>query len=681
MSNPLLESHLLPPFSQIEADQVVPAIKTLTDQIRAQVERLVEIPAEALNWQNFVAEAEPLGELLDQSWSVISHLNSVKSTPAFRDAHQEALVLLTAFGSEMGQNTRLYEGWNALSEKADTLGLCQEQRQMVENELRGFRLSGVHLPDDQKKVFSEISEKLAKLEAKFADNVLDATRAWSLLIENEDTLEGIPASVKVQLAAMAAQQGKQGWLVTLDAPVCMPVLMYANDRALRSQVHEAWQTRASEIGPNAGTYDNTAIMQDILRMRDELARLNGFDGYPEMSLFNKMADTPEAVVAFLLSLAEKSLPMARQELAELEAYAHSQGLDRLEPWDVSWCAEKIRLRDFDLDQEALRPWFPIDRVLAGLFEIVRRLFGIECVEVKRFDSYHTDVRLFEIRRDGACLAEFFLDLYAREGKRGGAWMGGARNRRYSEGTGLVTPVAFLCANFAPPADGQPALLRHDDVITLFHEFGHGLHHMLTRVNVPGVAGINGVAWDAVELPSQFLENWCWHSESLALISGHFETGEPLPTEMLNSLLAARHFQAGMAMVRQLEFALFDLEVHQRYPRGEGIYEVLDDVRQRVSVTPQASYARFPNSFSHIFAGGYAVGYYSYKWAEVLSADAFSLFEENGLFDPATGQRFLDTILSRGGSEQPDRLFEAFRGRAPDVEALLRHSGIVEVDAL
>ncbi|WP_158890067.1 M3 family metallopeptidase, partial [Pseudomonas sp. BAV 2493] len=494
---------------------------------------------------------------------------------------------------------------------------------------------------------------------------------------DEAALAGLPESAKAQLQAAAQAKELDGWLVTLEFPSYYAVMTYADDRALREEVYAAYATRASEQGPNAGQFDNGPVMEELLDLRQELARLLGYANYAELSLATKMAESSDQVLGFLRDLAVRSKPFAQRDLEELRAFAAEQGVQDLQSWDTGYFAEKLRQQRYSLSQEEVRAWFPVDKVLSGLFATVQKLYGIEIAELRDFEKWHPDVRLFEIKENGTSIGRFYFDLYARANKRGGAWMDGARDKRRDAQGRLIDPVAYLVCNFTPASPGQPALLTHDEVTTLFHEFGHGLHHLLTRVEHASVSGINGVAWDAVELPSQFMENWCWEPEGLALISGHYETGEPLPQELLAKMLAAKNFQSGLMMLRQLEFSLFDFELHASHGDGRSVREVLEGIRDEISVVRPPAYNRFPNSFAHIFAGGYAAGYYSYKWAEVLSADAFAKFEEEGVFNPQTGRAFREAILARGGSQAPMVLFVDFRGREPSIDALLRHSGLSE----
>lgn len=678
MTNPLLTMDSLPPFSQIQPDQVQPAVTQAIADCKQMIEDVLA-QKEPHTWDSLIAPLEEVNDRLSRIWSPISHLNAVQNSEALRAAHDACLPLLSEFQTYVGQHEGLYQAYLALSESDDFPRLDDAQRKEILNTLRDFRLSGIGLPAEAQQRYGEIQARLSELASRFSNNVLDATQGWHKLVTDEAELAGLPASAQAAARQMAELKGKEGWLFTLDIPSYLPVMMYADSRALRAELYEAFTTRASDQGPNAGKWDNSAIMTELLTLRRELARLLGFANYAELSLATKMADKPEQVVEFLTDLAAKSLPQGKAELEEIRAFAAEQhGQDELAAWDLAYYAEKLKQHKFSVSDEQLRPYFPAGRVVKGLFEVVKRVFGMKVRERLGIDTWHPDVRFYDIfDADDELRGSFYLDLYAREHKQGGAWMDVCLGRRYRQDGSLQKPVAYLTCNFNGPVDGKPALFTHNEVVTLFHEFGHGIHHMLTRIDVAGVAGINGVAWDAVELPSQFLENWCWESEALAFISGHYETGEPLPADLLEKMLTARNFQAAMQMLRQLEFALFDFRLHQTFDptRADQIPALLDEVRSQVAVMTPPTFNRFQHSFSHIFAGGYAAGYYSYKWAEVLSADAFSRFEEEGIFNPATGHSFLKNILEKGGSREPMELFRAFRGREPQVDALLRHSGI------
>lgn len=678
MNNPLLTMDSLPPFSQIRPDQVQPAV---TQAIADCKQKIADVLAQRdpHTWDSLIAPLEEVNDRLSRIWSPVSHLNSVLNSEALREAHDACLPLLSEFQTYVGQHEGLYQAYLALAESDDFPLLSGAQRKEIQNTLRDFRLSGIGLPAEAQQRYGEIQARLSELASRFSNNVLDATMGWSKLVSDEAELSGLPASALAAARQLAEHKGEQGWLFTLDIPSYLPVMMYADNRTLRAELYEAFATRASDRGPNAGKWDNSAIMTELLSLRRELAQLLGFGNYAELSLATKMADRTEQVVGFLTDLAAKSLPQGKAELEEIRAFATERhGQSELAAWDIPYYAEKLKQHKFAISDEQLRPYFPANRVVKGLFEVVRRVFGMKVRERLGIDTWHPDVRFYDIfDAEEELRGSFYLDLYAREHKRGGAWMDVCLGRRYRQDGSLQKPVAYLTCNFNGPVDGKPALFTHNEVVTLFHEFGHGIHHMLTRIDVAGVAGINGVAWDAVELPSQFLENWCWESEALAFISGHYETGEQLPADLLEKMLTARNFQAAMQMLRQLEFALFDFRLHQEFDPAnpELIPTLLAEVRGQVAVMTPPEFNRFQHSFSHIFAGGYAAGYYSYKWAEVLSADAFSRFEEEGIFNPATGQSFLKHILEKGGSKEPMELFRAFRGREPQVDALLRHSGI------
>ncbi|MFM5239885.1 oligopeptidase A [Aeromonas veronii] len=678
MNNPLLTMDSLPPFSQIKPEQVQPAVMQAIADCKQKISDVLA-QRDPHTWDSLIAPLEEVNDRLSRIWSPVSHLNSVLNSEALREAHDACLPLLSEFQTYVGQHEGLYQAYLALSQSDDFPLLSGAQRKEIQNTLRDFRLSGIGLPAEAQQRYGEIQARLSELASRFSNNVLDATQGWHKLVADEAELAGLPESVRAAARQMAELKGKEGWLFTLDIPSYLPVMMYADNRELRAEMYEAFTTRASDQGPNAGKWDNSAIMSELLTLRRELAQLLGFANYAELSLATKMADKTEQVVSFLTDLAAKSLPQGKAELEEIRAFAAEQhGQSELAAWDLAYYAEKLKQHKFSISDEQLRPYFPASKVVKGLFEVVKRVFGMKVRERLGIDTWHPDVRFYDIfDSEDELRGSFYLDLYAREHKQGGAWMDVCLGRRYRQDGSLQKPVAYLTCNFNGPVDGKPALFTHNEVVTLFHEFGHGIHHMLTRIDVAGVAGINGVAWDAVELPSQFLENWCWESEALAFISGHYETGEPLPADLLEKMLTARNFQAAMQMLRQLEFALFDFRLHQEFdPTNPAqLPALLDEVRSQVAVMTPPAFNRFQHSFSHIFAGGYAAGYYSYKWAEVLSADAFSRFEEEGIFNPATGQSFLKNILEKGGSKEPMELFRAFRGREPKVDALLRHSGI------
>ncbi|MBH3336080.1 oligopeptidase A [Serratia marcescens] len=678
MTNPLLTPFSLPPFSAIRPEDIVSAVQSALADCRAAVERVVAQPG-PFTWDNLCQPLAESDDRLSRIWSPIGHLNSVKNSPELRAAYEQALPLLSEYGTWVGQHEGLYQAYRSLKEGAAFEALSVPQRKAVDNALRDFELSGIGLSADKQQRYGEIVARLSELGSTYSNNVLDATMGWSKLITDEAELSGLPESALAQAQAMAQAKEQDGWLLTLDMPSYLPVLTYADNRALREEMYRAFATRASDQGPNAGKWDNSEVMAETLALRHELAQLLGFDTYADKSLATKMAESPEQVIGFLSDLAKRARPQAEQELAQLRAFAKQHyGVDELEAWDITYYGEKQKQHLFSISDEQLRPYFPEQRVVEGLFEVVKRIYGITAKERKDVETWHPDVRFFDLfDANGELRGSFYLDLYARENKRGGAWMDDCvGSLRKADGT-LHKPVAYLTCNFNRPLGDQPALFTHNEVTTLFHEFGHGLHHMLTQIDTAGVSGINGVPWDAVELPSQFMENWCWEPEALAFISGHYQSGEPLPKAMLDKLLAAKNYQAALFILRQLEFGLFDFRMHFEYSpeKGAQILPTLAEVKKMVAVVPSPSWGRFPHAFSHIFAGGYAAGYYSYLWAEVLSADAYSRFEEEGIFNAETGKSFLDNILSRGGSEEPMALFKRFRGREPQLDAMLRHYGI------
>jgi len=679
--NPLLDLSGLPRFDQILPEHVEPAVDYMLKRNRQQIKHLIEtvtIPG----WENFMAPLEQLDDELERVWSPVAHLNGVRDSDALRQAYQACLPKLSDYASEMGQNQGLFNKVLAIRDREDFETLDPARKKVIDNAMRDFKLSGIDLqPADQER-FREISSKLSELGNLFSQNLMDATDAWSVDITDMSELGGIPQNA-LELARQTAKTAEvEGWRFTLQGPSYLAVMSYADNAALREQVYRAYVSRASDVGPSAGEWDNSEVMLQLLSLRREEAHLLGFEHYGALSLATKMAETSDEVLGFISQLSEKSKPVAAREVEDLAAFASKHlAIDVLAPWDYAYASDKLRQHRYDFSQEALRPYFPLPKVLQGMFEIVARLFGIKVEEAAAPSTWHPDVQFFRIADEkNHTRGHFYTDLYARKQKRGGAWMADCAGRRMTA-DGMQLPVAFLTCNFSAPVEARPSLLTHDEVMTLFHEFGHGLHHMLTQIEVSGVSGINGVPWDAVELPSQFLENWCWEREALDLISGHIETGETLPEALLDKMRQARNFQSAMQMCRQLEFSLFDFLLHTEYdPAGsESIQHLLDRVRDQVAVIHPPAYNRFQHSFGHIFAGGYAAGYYSYKWAEVLSADAYSMFEEKGVFDRATGRRFLKNILEKGGSEEPMALFEAFRGRKPSVDALLRHSGLSPVE--
>ena len=677
MSNPLLTPTDLPAFSKIEPQYIEPAIKQLIEENRATVERVLKQPH--FTWENFILPLAEAGDRLSKVWSPISHLNSVKNSPELREAHQACLPLLAEYSTWVGQHQGLYEAYLQLKNSPEFANYSQAQKKAIENSLRDFKLSGISLPAEKQKRYGEIVARLSELTSQFSNNVLDATMGWEKIIEDESQLKGLPESALQAAKQSAESKGLSGYRFTLEFPSYIPVMTYCENRELREEMYRAFATRASDQGPNAGKWDNSALMQEILSLRVELAKLLDFNTYTELSLATKMAETPQQVLDFLTNLAQRSKAQGKRELQELKDFCKTHyNLTALELWDLTFYSEKQKQHLYAINDEELRPYFPEERVLNGLFELIKRIFHIRAVERHGVETWHKDVRFFDLIDDtNEVRGSFYLDLYAREHKRGGAWMDDCIGRRKTIDGNLQKPVAYLTCNFNRPLGDQPALFTHDEVTTLFHEFGHGLHHMLTKIDVADVAGINGVPWDAVELPSQFMENWCWEEEALQFISGHYQTNEPLPKEKLTQLLKAKNFQAAMFVLRQLEFALFDFRLHHTFDANKSnqVLDTLHQVKAEVAVVPTVDWGRMPHSFSHIFAGGYAAGYYSYLWAEVLSADAYSRFEEEGIFNAQTGQSFLDEILTKGGSEEPMKLFKNFRGREPQLDALLRHKGI------
>ncbi len=671
MDNPLLAAEPLPPFPRIRPEHVEPAVREALSGARVRLDR---IAAQAP--PTFAGVVEPLEELqhgISRTWSPVSHLNAVLNSEALRSAYNNCLPLLSGYQTDLAQSEPLYRAYRTIEERQGA-ALDPVQRRVLEHALRDFRLAGVGLGAADKQRFKQVMLALTGLQAKFEENVLDATNGWSCRLSDGAPLRGLNEMLIEQARRRARDQGVDGWILTLDQPTYVAVVTDAQSQSLRRAFYEAWTTRASDQGPNAGKWDNADVMEQILRKRYEAARILGFGNYAEYALATRMAHSVEEVLQFLEELSRAGRPEAEREFEELEAFAGA----RLEPWDVGFQAERLQRERYAISQEELRPYFPLPHVLPGLFEVAGRLFDVRIRERSGAPVWHPDVRFFEIESAaGRPVGSFYLDAYARPNKRSGAWMDECIGRKRLA-TGSALPVAYLVCNVLPPGAGRPALLTHDDVLTLFHEFGHGLHHLLTRVDYPSIAGINGVAWDAVELPSQFMENYAWHPEVLARISRHHRTGAPLPAQTQERLRATRSFHAGLQMMRQLEFALFDFRLHAEYSpeRGGCVREMLQEVRRRVAVVRAPPWNRFANSFTHIFSGGYAAGYYGYKWAEVLAADAFCAFEERGVFDRVTAQRFLDSILSRGGSRDVLEAFIEFRGRPPQIRPLLVQHGIV-----
>ncbi|SNS98230.1 oligopeptidase A [Noviherbaspirillum humi] len=682
--NPLLDFSDLPRFADIRPAHVTPAVDSLLANARTVVARL-EGPLPQVTWNDFVAPLEDATEKLGRAWGIVGHLNSVADTPELRAAYNENLPKVTEFWTSLGQNLALFQKYKALAASPEFGELSTPRRKIVENALRDFRLGGAELPDDKKLRFAQIQERLAALSTRFSENVLDATNDFALYVEDEADLSGLPEDAKHAARAAAERDGKPGFKFTLHFPSFFPVLQYSDKRSLREALYRANVTKASELGARP-EWDNTANIAEILKLRKEEAQLLGFGNYAEVSLVPKMAETPQQVIAFLEDLARRARPFAENDLAELRAFAAKHlGLDQLEAWDVAYASEKLRQERYAFSEQEVKQYFQEPKVVDGLFRVIQSLFAVH-IKPDAAATWHPDVKFFRIEKNGQLVGQFYLDLYARSGKRGGAWMDDARGRRAGQDA-VQTPVAYLTCNFSEPVtvDGKkrPALFSHDEVTTLFHEFGHGLHHMLTQIDDLGVAGIAGVEWDAVELPSQFMENFCWEWDVVQHMTAHVETGEPLPRALFDKMIAAKNFQSGLQTLRQVEFALFDMHLHYDFdPNGSRTaQDVLNEVRHKAAVMIPPPFNRFQNSFSHIFSGGYAAGYYSYKWAEVLSADAYSAFEEaarstGNVLCSETGMRFHREILGMGGSRSALESFKAFRGREPSIDALLRHNGMV-----
>jgi oligopeptidase A len=674
--NPLLDFSGLPRFAEVKPEHVAPAVAQLLAENRALVERLL-VDASTPTWDSFMQPLDDANERLSRAWGQVGHLNAVINSPELREVYNANLPKITQYYAELGQNLAMFNKVKAIRNGAGFATLSAARQKIIENELRDFRLGGAELPEGQKARFLAIQEELSTLCSRFSDNVLDATNAYSWLIEDEAELSGIPADERQVAAEAAQEEGKIGWLFTLKAPSYGPLMQYADNRALRERMYRAYVTRASEQCKTE--FDNTPLMTQILKLRAEEARMLGFANYAELSLATKMATAPQQVMDFLRELARRARPYAERDLAELREFAKTQlGLAELQPWDVGYASEHLRQQRYAFSEQEVKQYFPEDKVLPGMFKLVETLYGLSVLP-SQAPVWHEAARFFDILdAEGKLVGQFYLDLYARNSKRGGAWMDDAITRRRTR-SGIQTPVAYLNCNFAAPVGGKPALFTHDEVITLFHEFGHGLHHLLTHVEDLGVSGINGVEWDAVELPSQFMENFCWEGDVLQDMTRHADSGEKLPRALFDKMLAAKNFQSGLQTLRQIEFSLFDMRLHGDFnPNGtQTIQQLVDEVRDEVAVLIPPAFNRFPNSFSHIFAGGYAAGYYSYKWAEVLSADAYSLFEENGVLNLAVGLRFRDEILAVGGSRDAMQSFIAFRGREPAIDALLRHNGLAD----
>jgi oligopeptidase A len=669
--NPLLDFSGLPRFADIKPEHVSPAVDQLLADGRATIEAVTRAKP---TWDDFVAPLEDANERIGRAWGQVAHLHAVMDNPELRQVYNANLPKITQYWTELGQNQALFEKYKALKDSNEFSSLSKARKKIIDNALRDFRLGGAELPPDKKKRYAEIQEELSRIGAKFSENLLDATNAFSVFITKEQTA-GIPEDVLEAAREAAQKDGKEGWKFTLHAPSYLPVMQYADARALREKMYQASATRASEFAKPE--WDNAPLIARLVPLRREAAQLLGYRDFAEVSLVPKMAESSSQVLAFLDDLARRARPFAEKDVEELRTFARNElGIQSLEAWDLAYASEKLRAKRYAFSDQEVKQYFPEDVVVAGLFRVAQELYQVK-FQPAAAPTWHPDVRFFEVRDpSGALIGQFYVDLYARETKRGGAWMDDAITRRRKRGQ-LQLPVAYLNCNFSRPVGSKPALFTHDEVLTLFHEFGHGLHHLLTQVEDLGVSGINGVEWDAVELPSQFMENFCWEWDVLRGMTRHVDTGSPIPRSLFDKMLAAKNFQSGLAMLRQIEFAVFDMRLHSDFDpaSGRSALDLLEEVRSQVAVLRPPAYNRFPNSFSHIFAGGYAAGYYSYKWAEVLSADAYSLFEEKGVLDPAAGARFRDEILAVGGSRPAAESFRAFRGREPNVEALLRHSGM------
>jgi oligopeptidase A len=678
MNNPLLEQAALPCFSKIQPEHITPAIDQILTENRVQVENILKQKA-PFTWQNLMQPLEGLEDRLNSTWAIVSHLNAVANSEVIREAYRMCLPKISEYSTEMAHNKKLYNAVKSLAEGPDYDKLDPVQKKIIRDELRDFHLAGVDLSAEDKHRFRHHQKLLSKLMGQFEDNVLDATQGWTHLVTNIQELAGLPKRAVNAARTLAEQKNLSGWLFTLDVPSFITVMTHADSRELRKEIYTAYLTRASDQGPNAGKWDNSQLMEDILTLRREIAKMLGFNNYAEMSLVTKSASSSQHVLDFLKELARHALPRAKRESAELSHFARQKyGIEHLEAWDIAYFTEKLRQHKFTLSEEELRIYFPEEHVLTGLFTITQRLFGMSVKEIPNAEVWHNDVRFFEIYdSENNVRGQFYLDLYARPNKRGGAWMEECRTHRRLPNGEIQNTIAFITCNFSAPVKPDPSLLSHEEVLTLFHEFGHALHHMLTQIDYADASGGSGVPWDVIEFPSQFMENWGWEKAALDLIAKHYQTGEVFPAELFERLRAVEHFQAGLQMMRQLEFGLFDFRLHHEYDpdQKDQVQKILDEVRAKCSVLPIPSFNRFQHSFSHIFGtNAYAAGYYSYKWAEVMSSDAFSKFEEKGIFDRKTGEEFLHLILEKGGSEDPIKLFVDFRGREPRIDALLRHMG-------
>jgi len=675
MQNPLLDFTGLPKFSNIKASHVKPAVEQQLNNNRQIIEQLLE-QEKPFTWENLIRPIELIENELEKLWSPVSHMNAVVNSNELRDAYNECLPMLSEYHTEIGQNKALYLAILDVYKKDDSLSAAQKKS--LEDNIKGFKLSGVDLPEAEQARFKKLSQQLSQLSSKYSDNVLDATNSWTLQIQDEQQLAGLPETSKAMAAQTAQERDLEGWLFTLEFPSYYAIITYADDSALREKIYKAYVTKASDQSEKAD-WDNQGIMREIMALRKEKAALLGFDNFAELSLDSKMAESPEKVIDFLNQLADKSKSVAEQEIKELSQFAKEElDIENMQAWDMAYASEKLKQKKYAISDEDLKPYFPVDQVIQGLFDLVQQLFNIRIEQIENgIDLWHDDVRYYEIKNaDDQLLASFYFDLYARQHKRGGAWMDSYCSR-FHDGENQQLPVAYMTCNSTPPIGDDPALFTHHEVETIFHEFGHGLHHMLTQIDHLDISGISGVEWDAVELPSQFMENWCWEREALNMFAKHYQTGESIPDDLFEKMQASKNYHSAMGMVRQLEFSLFDMQIHLASDADDGnkIHEILQAVRKRVSVVTPPEYNRFENSFGHIFAGGYAAGYYSYKWAEVLSADVYEKFKEDGIFNRETGKAYYDEILSVGGSRPAMESFKAFRGREPSVEPLLKHAGL------
>jgi len=670
--NPLLNLTDFPPFNKILPEHIEPAISQILNENRETIKKLEQL--ETPTFENFVQVLEDLEDRLEITWSIVSHLHNVADNDELRVAYNAGLPLISAYHSENGQNQSLFKHYQTLKNSDLYSNFNQTQKQIIDNELKEFHLSGVDLSEDKKDQFKTIKKELSQLSSQFGQHLLDATHAWQKHIFNENELEGLPESAKSTAKQTAQEKGLEGWILTLDLPCYLSVMNYAKNQNLREEIYRGFVTRASELGDEK--FDNSTVMFKIINLRQQMANLLNFKHYSDYSLAKKMAESPEQVIEFLLDLAKRAKPFAERDLYELKGFAKTEyGIAELNAWDIPYYSERLKEYRYSISQEILRPYFPLPKVLKGLFQIIEKLFNISIQKREHLELWHENAECYEIvNQNNEIIGYFYFDPFVRKGKRGGAWMGGFRPRKIRDSK-IQKPAAFVVCNFAQPIGETPSLLTHQEVTTLFHEFGHALHHLLTEIEEPAVSGVNGVAWDAVELPSQMLENWAWEKEALDLFAQHYQTGEQLSEELFNKMQAAKNFQTGLFMLRQVEFALFDFRLHCEFNNQTNIQQLLNEVREQVAVIIPPDFNRFQHSFGHIFSGGYAAGYYSYKWAEVLSADAFSLFEEKGIFDRETGLKFREHILAKGGSQSPMILFKNFRGREPKIDALLKHCGM------